>query len=323
MRAVQITGKEQIEVREIPVPGLFDEKSILIKNEAVGVCAQTDLHIFEGTHIPNGARGTKPPFTLGHEVSGIVVKAGREVTDVQEGDRVSLRGWFCSGGYADYTVANVDYIKIPQSTDAETGALLELLTCTYIMAEQVLRIADTVVILGHGAAGTYFNKLAKAGGASLIIVSEPNPHRRQYALELGADHVIDPNTEDVLERVKEFTNGEKCDTVIEAAGFPGSIAVMPTLVRRRGRIGMFGVCTTPTISNFYQIHENATAVFSAGYHLDYTEVGHRKAFDLVDKKIIDISDMVTQRISLEKVPEALAMVKEGKENIRKIMVKFD
>lgn len=323
MKAVQITGKEQIEVREIPVPELFDEKSILIKNEAVCICNLTDLHIFEGTHNYNGPEGTTLPFTLGHEICGKVVKKGSLVTDVEIGDRVSLRGWFCSGGFAEYTVCNVDYMKVPDNMNAEEGALLEMLAAVYLMTEQVLRIGDTVVQLGCGGAGSYFVKLLKAGGATKIIVSEPHPAKREFALKNGATHVIDPTKEDVLARVKEITNGLKCDVAIDAAGVPDTIRIMTSLVRRKGKVGMFGVCPVPTVSDFYQIHENATAVISAGYNHDYTPYAHEKAMDLVSSGVIDLSDMITHRITLDSLPDAIKMIKEGKENIRKIVVNFE
>ena len=61
------------------------------------------------------------------------------VTDVDIGDRVSVRGWFASGGFAEYVVANVDYLKVPASMSAEDGALLEMGAAVWLMAEQVLR----------------------------------------------------------------------------------------------------------------------------------------------------------------------------------------
>lgn len=322
MKAVQITGKEKVEVREIPVPELFDEKSILIKNDVVCICNLTDTHILEGTHNYNGPVGTTLPFTLGHEICGTVAKVGNLVTDVKVGDRVSVRGWFSSGAFADYTVANADYLKIPDNMTSEDGALLEMLTAVYIMTEQVLRIGDSVVLLGHGGAGTYFMKLLKAGGATNIIVVEPHPEKRAFALKLGATHVIDPYNEDVLQKVKDYTGGLKADVVIDAAGVPDTIKIMTSLVKRKGKIGMFGVCPVPTMGDFYQIHENATAVISAGFNHDYTEYGHQKAMDLVTSGVIDLSDMISHKITLDEVPAALEMIRAGKENIRKIMIKF-
>ncbi len=320
MKAVQITGREKLEVREVPVPELFDEKSILIKNDAVCICNLTDLHILEGTHLYNGPVGVKLPFTLGHEICGTVIKKGSMVKDVEPGDRVTLRGWNCSGGFAEYTVANIDYLKLPDSLSVEEGALLEMLTAAYLMVEQVLRIGDTAVLLGCGGAGSYILKLLKAGGATKIIVSEPHPEKREFALKHGAAYVIDPAKEDVLEKVKEYTGGLKCDVVIDAAGVPETIRIMPALVRRKGKIGMFGVCTVPTVSDFYQIHENATAVFSAGYNHDYTVYGHEKAMDLLTSGVIDLSDMITHRIGLGDIPAMLQTIREGKENIRKVLV---
>ena len=103
MKAYQITGVETGQVNEIPVPELKNEDSILVKNEASIICSMTDLHIFEGVHEPNGPSGwdMPMPFTLGHENCGIVVKKGKNVTDVEVGDRVAMAGFFGSGAFAN------------------------------------------------------------------------------------------------------------------------------------------------------------------------------------------------------------------------------
>ena len=68
--------------------------------------------------------------------------------------------------------------------------------------------------MGCGAAGTLGLKMVKAGGATRIIVVEPHPEKRDYALANGAHHVIDPGSEDVVEKVREYTGGKMVDVVM-------------------------------------------------------------------------------------------------------------
>ncbi len=324
MKAYQITGKDAGQVNEIPVPELFDDNSVLIKNEASIICNMTDSHIFEGVHEPNGPSGwdMPSPFTLGHESSGIIVKKGANVKDVEIGDRVALAGFFASGSFAEYTVANEQFIKMPENMNAVEGALLEMLSAVYQVIETVFVIGNSVVILGCGGAGSYALKLAKAGGATRIIVSEPNAGKREFALSQGADYVIDPTTEDVAAKVKEYTNGEMVDVCLEMSGYPDALGVMTSLIRRQGKIGMFGVCPNPTPINMYDLHMNWSAIFSAGYYRGYTRHALVKALSLVANNVVDINDMITHEIKLEDLTDALKMIQAREENIRKIVVKF-
>jgi len=327
MKAGVVTSPGKLEIKEVPVPALWDDRSILIRNEVTCICNLTDKHLMDGAEVHNGPVGTnssREPFILGHEICGKVVKKGGAVKDVEVGDRVSVRGWFASGGYAEYLVTNVDYLKVPESMSAEEGALLEMGAAVWLMTEQVLRIGDTVALLGHGGAGNYFRKMLKAGGCTKLIVSEPHPEKRKYALENGADYVIDPYAEDLVKRVAELTGGEGVDVCIDACGEPDTINMMTRLPRRMGRVGMFGVPTDPVPDgNFFWIHEKALAVFSGGFHYDYTEIAHRKVLALVESGVLDFSDLITHRIKLEEVPAMIETIRSKKENIRKVAIVFD
>jgi len=326
MKAYQINGKNEGFINEIPVPELFDENSIIIKNEAAIICNMTDSHIFEGSHEPNGPSGWDMPLpcTLGHESAGIVVKKGASVTDVEIGDRVALAGFFASGSFAEYTVANDQYLKLPDNVSAVDGALLEMMSCTYQMVETIFTIGDSVVVMGCGGAGSYVVKQVIAGGASQVIVVEPHADKRTYALAQGADYVIDPTTEDVVAKVKEYTNGEMVDDVFEMSGYPESQSLMCSLPKRRGKIGMFGVNPDPAAAtiNLYDLHMNWSAIYSAGYNRGYTRHALVKALDLVANEVVDLGDMITHGITLEGITDAIHMIHEGKENIRKIVIKF-
>lgn len=324
MKAYQITGVEAGQVNEIAVPELKNEDSILVKNEAAIICSMTDLHIFEGVHEPNGPSGWDMPipFTLGHENCGIVVKKGKNVTDVEVGDRVAMAGFFGSGAFAEYTVVDDQYVKMPEHMNPTEGALLEMLSAVYQVIEANIVIGNTVVILGAGAAGSYALKLCKAAGCTQIIVSEPHPEKREYALANGADYVIDPLSEDVIAKVKEYTNGEMVDVCLEMSGYPEAMLIMSSLVRRQGKIGMFGVYAKPTPVNLYDLHMNWSNIMSAGYYRGYTTHALDKAFSVVEAGVIDVNDLVTHRIKLDGISDALLKIREGKECIRKVLVEF-
>ncbi|AKJ64606.1 zinc-dependent alcohol dehydrogenase [Kiritimatiella glycovorans] len=326
MKAAMVTAPGQLEVRKVPVPEFWSEKCILLKNEATSICNLTDKHLMDGAEVHNGPPGTNTstdPYILGHEICGSVVRKGSEVDDVDIGDRLSVRGWFASGGFADYVVIDRDYLKIPPAMSVEDGALLEMAAAVWLMVEQVVRLGDTVCLLGHGGAGNYFRRMIRAAGAARLFVVEPIADRRQYALEQGADAVIDPYGEDPVARIESLTDGEGVDVCIDACGEPDTINLMSRLPRRLGRVGMFGVPTEPVPDgNFFWIHEKALAVYSAGHHYDYTEWAHIKSLALVENGIIDFDDLITHRIRLDDVPDMIERIRARKEHIRKVLVEF-
>ncbi len=325
MKAFQFVGKNQVGIFDVPVPELKNENSILIKNDAAIICNMTDTHIYEGVHEPNGPSGWDMPLpcTQGHESSGIVVKKGSAVTNVDVGDRVALCGWFESGSFAEYTMASEGYIKVSNSMPAEQAALVEMLSCVYLIVDQVFTIGESVVLMGAGAAGSLGLKLVKAGGATKIIVVEPHEGKREYAKASGAHYVIDPNSEDVAAKVREYTNGKMVDVVMEFSGYAESLAVMNSCVRRGGKIGLFGVCPHPTTVNMYDLHMNWATIVTAGYKRGYTEYVQEKAVEMIEAGVVNIDDMVTHRIKLEQIEEAFHMIQKGEENIRKILIEFE
>ncbi len=324
MKAFQFMSEGKAGVLEVPVPELKDANSILIKNDAAIICNMTDTHIYEGVHEPNGPSGWDMPLpcTMGHESSGIVVKKGSNVTNVELGDRVALCGWFESGSFAQYTMASAGYIKVSNEMSGAQGALVEMLSCVYLIVDQVFTIGESVVLMGAGAAGTLGLKLVKAGGATKIIVVEPHPGKREYALANGAHYVIDPETEDVAAKVREYTNGKMVDVVMEFSGYPKSLAVMNSCVRRGGKIGLFGVCPQPTTVNMYDLHMNWATIVTAGYKRGYTEYVQEKAVEMIEAGVVNLDDMITHKVKLDDVEAAFRMIQKGEENIRKVLIEL-
>jgi threonine dehydrogenase-like Zn-dependent dehydrogenase len=94
--------------------------------------------------------------------------------------------------------------------------------------------------------GLLFLAVAKLSGAAPLIVTEPNAARAAKALEIGADHVVDPTDPDALERITALTGGHGAATVIDTLGTLLEEAL--TLVAKAGEIFVFGVNQTATIA---------------------------------------------------------------------------
>ena len=267
MQAVVKTarGIGNVELREVPepAPGLGQVK---IAVRAAGICG-TDLHIYHD-EFP-----TRPPVVLGHEVAGLVAEVGEGVEQVRPGDRVTTETYFftCSacrfcrtglpnlcperrsigsavdGGFASYLVIPARNVRpLPPNVDFVAGALTEPLACVVHGALELpkLTAGDVAVVSGPGAIGLLTAQVAKAAGATVVVLGTGvDTHRLELAARLGADHALDVERADARAVVDELTDGAGADVVYECAGAGPSAQNLLGLVRRKGQyaqIGLFG-----------------------------------------------------------------------------------
>jgi len=251
-------GDFRIDTVEVPVPKA-DE--VLIKVHRTGICG-TDLHIVSGNFpAPN------LPLTLGHEFSGTIVQLGGQGSSLNIGDKVVVdiniacgRCTFCrlgsklfcpsvrqlgvhdAGALAEFVVAPIQNVYVlPDSISLDAAAYVEPLACAIHGQDRIgIRAGETVLIIGGGPMGLAHIVLAKLQGAAKIIVSEPDSHRRQIAVKLGADIAIDPINENFRDLLKLNTNNIGPDVVIEAVGSIPTYEDSVAVVRRGGRILAYG-----------------------------------------------------------------------------------
>ncbi len=233
-------GKMGFVEREIPKPKA-DE--VLVKLEYVGICG-SDQHYYETGAI--GDYVVEPPFVLGHEPGGTVVEVGEKVRHLKVGDRVALEPGktcghceFCKQGkynlcpdvvffatppvdgvFQEYVAHEADLcFKLPENVSTLEGALIEPLAVGFHAAIQGdAHLGQKAVVMGAGCIGLVSMMALKARGVSEVYVVDIMKKRLDKAMELGADGVIDGAKEDVLEQVRQLTDGKGMDLVIETAG---------------------------------------------------------------------------------------------------------
>ena len=280
MKAIQVLKPGDMRLMEIPAPVLKDDDDVLISVKAAGICG-SDLHI---------AHGTNPyatyPRIPGHEVVGIVEQTGSAVRKLKKGDHVVLepicycgscyacrhgrpnvcehlqvKGVHLDGGFAQYMVSSQKYLHLlPENLPFETAALIEPFT---IGAQANFRAGtqqdDTVLVHGAGPIGLIAMLAAKNLGAR-CFVSEISDSRRQMALELGADAVINPQSQDLFEAVMALTDGKGVNVVHEATGVPDLLSRFVQLASTAGRIVAFAFGNTPIPIDFAQVNKKELTI---------------------------------------------------------------
>ena len=111
----------------------------------------------------------------------------------------------------------------------DVASLYEPVGVVHNVVKPLVSVGDDVLILGQGSLGLIATQLCKIYGADRIITSEPVAARRELSKKYGADAVIDPTAQNVVHAVEDLTNGQGCKIVIEAAGVPDTIRILPSV----------------------------------------------------------------------------------------------
>ena len=332
MRALVKAGPSVgFELRDVPVPTIREDE-VLIKVRAAGVCG-TDVHIHDWDAWAQGR--CRPPFTVGHEFSGVVERVGGLVTDVKVGDRVTAEGHIvcgrchlCRTGNAhvcpntkiigvDRDGAFADYIAMPASNvwqldDAvgfDIGGIHDPMGNAFHTALHGTHLPGaTVLVTGCGPIGIFAVGIAKAAGASHIVASDVNPTRLALARQMGAHAAVTPA--EAPEAVRAATHGLGVDVVLEMSGVPAAIHQAFALVRVGGRVQMLGIPAKPMDVDF------ATEVIFKGITV-YGVVGRRMYDTWIEMTQFlragqfDPSPAITHRFPLERHADAIAAIKSG------------
>ncbi len=325
MKSAVFYGKHDLRIEERPMPTV-GPNDLLVEVHACGVCG-TDVHIYEGD---KGAADCPPNTVLGHEFAGKVVQIGENVTDFAVGDRVCVdpNDWcgacyFCREGAAHFcermkgigTTRDggfAQYVSVPQKqaycftdriTYAQAAMTEPVACCLHGIDLCEIRPSSVVLVIGGGMIGLIMVQLAKLAGARTVILLEPVESKRTLGAKLGADLCIDSLREDVS-AVLEAQQIKQVDVVIECVGLPATICQAIELAGKHSTVMMFGLTKpddTIPLKPFEIFQKEIT--LKSSFINPYTQ---GRAIALIDDGKIDVSSMVCELASLEKLPAILS-----------------
>jgi threonine dehydrogenase-like Zn-dependent dehydrogenase len=218
-----------------------------------GVSAGTELSQYRGTNPFMTRRwdetsrlfvtSTEPSWrypvrNLGYEEVGEIIEVGNAVSEVRVGQRV-----FGTWGHRTHHVARSDYARdrlLPDDADPRIGVFSHIgAVALNGVHDAAIRMGDLVVVFGLGVPGQIVAQAARASGATVIGV-DPVKERRDLAMQLGADRVLDPTAGSVAERVKSETGGRGADICIEVSGATPALAEAIRTVAYASRVVAMG-----------------------------------------------------------------------------------
>ncbi|HBZ9867429.1 TPA: alcohol dehydrogenase catalytic domain-containing protein [Salmonella enterica subsp. houtenae] len=339
VKAVYINKPNEIETRWVEYP-VKKENEVLLKVVSVGICG-SDIGAF---------RGTNPlvtyPRVIGHEVVGVVIEEGVGMPrNTQKGDRVIVDPYIYCGhcypcsvgrtnccenlkvigvhidGAMQEVVAHPAHLihKIPDNVSSDMAPLAEPLTIAlHALHRAHLKNGEYVAIIGAGAIGLMAALTALHYGATPILIDIVE-ERLQYAKTLGIPHVLNPMKTQVVDDIKEITQGTMAQVVVEASGANSAIRQTLDLASFAGRISFTGwpkqETSLPTNLIIFKELDLCGSRTSAG------EFG--ESLQMLATLDINPTDVVSKVVNIDEVPDAVRELDEYPERYLKINAIFN
>jgi len=337
MRAAMYYSNEDVRIEEIPIPEINDNE-LLVRVQACGIC---------GSDVMEWYRLKTAPRVLGHEMTGDIVKVGKNVTTFSKGQRVFVSHHvpcntcryclndhhtlcetlhstnFYPGGFAEYLRVppiNVDrgVFVLPDDLSYAEGTFIEPLACV-VRGMRIARMAPTksILIIGSGVAGLLHIKLAHAMGAGRIFAVDITKARLEKAKHVGA-HKVFQATDDVTKALKTYNDGRLADLVVVAAGVPSAVLQGIKAVQPSGTLLLFAP-PKPKVEvplDLFEIWNKQIDIVStyAGAPRDILE-----SIELIRSKQVEVTDMITHTLPLEKAQQGFSLVAQAEDSMKVII----
>jgi L-iditol 2-dehydrogenase len=344
MQAAVYRGVNDVRLETVPIPTIGPGE-MLVRVHSCGVCGTDLKKISTGSH--------SAPRIFGHETSGVVAAVGKDVTAYRPGDRVMVfhhipcrECFYCQnktfaqcatykkvgctagfepsgGGFAEYVrvmdwIVQYGTVRIPENVSFEQACFVEPVnTCLKGVYALNLRPGETALTIGQGPIGIILSVLAKRAGATLIT-SDLYPERLKIGSSFELDLTIEASRTNVVERVRELTQGRGADAVILAVGGNSLIRTAMDAARPGGRILLFA-----------QTQHGEAVIDPAAICVDEkTLVGSYSAsVDLQDESVrfvmnreMDLERLISHRFPLSQSTEALDLAAHPQPSSMKVVI---
>lgn len=332
----EFNSKLVIVEKDIPMP---KDNEVRVKVMASGLCV-SDIHIIDGI-----INTVKLPYTPGHEMAGIIDAVGKDVSNVKVGDHVCAAidivcgeckycrsgrtnlcqnlvriGFERDGSHEEYCVIPAaNAFKVDDSIPFEqvTG-FVDAVGCMYNAIKNVARVKplDRVLIAGVGGLGMNAIQIAKVFGAEVFATSRRD-EKLEIAKQMGADHLVNTKKEDLNERIREITNGEMLDVVIDNIGIENSVNDSLKLVCAGGKVVVTGYNDPQFVADYQDVMKFEKQILGMR---GMTRADLAEVIKLVENK--KITPYVYKTMPFEEINEALQEMRDGKA-IGRIVLKMN
>ena len=337
MKAALFQGPGDLHVIDVDSPSAAPDE-LKIRVESCATCG-TDAKIFG-----HGHPRLNPPQIIGHEIAGEIIEVGEDTSGYSLGDRVQIIAavpceecWACKagkqgicinqtsmgyqypGGFAEEMIVPAAVLKangvniIPGDLSFDEASVTEPLACA-LNAQRLIHVGDgdTVLVMGAGPIGCLHVRLARALGATKVMLADVNGGRLHLSADVvKPDRAIDMSSEDLAAIVLEETEGIGPSVIITAA--PAGVAQEQAIAMAApgGRVSFFG--GLPKDKPLITVDSNVVhykELILAGAN-GSSPAQNAEALALIASGKVPVADLITHRLPLSQVEDAIHAVTSG------------
>jgi len=342
MRAANLYAPGDLRVEHVPMPKP-GRNEVLLKVKACGVCGSDISRIMDmGTY--------RYPTIPGHEFSGEVVACGLDVEKAKMPEKVTVvplipcqRCRYCrigdhhlceqysylgsrrDGAFAEYVkVPAMNVVPLPKNVDFDLGAMTDpAAVALHAVRKLNIRPGDRVAVFGVGAIGAFALQWAKIIGAGETIAVDVVPKRLGVASHLGADLCINGGIEDPVEAIKNHTQGGGVDRTLELAGDPTTQEQSVLVTAKRGSCVWAGISHRSLTISEKAVDDilRKEMTVKGSWNSSYTPLVNdwETALSFMGKGRLRADNIISHRLPLAEVPEALKMMQARRVYYNKVM----
>ena len=332
-----MTKPGEIIFKEVSVPEVKDDQ-VLVKIMNIGICG-SDIHVYHGKHP-----FTSYPVTQGHEVSGEVVKLGKDVTVFHEGQKVTIEpqvycgecypcrhgkynlceelkvmGFQTTGTASEYFAVDASKVTpIPEEMSYEEGAMIEPLAVAVHGVKQVGDVKGmNIAVLGAGPIGNLVAQVAKGMGAAKVMITDVSDLRLDKAKECGIDVCVNTKEKDFGEAMIEAFGPDKADVIYDCAGNnitmgqaikyarKGSIIVLVAVFAGMAEIDL-------AVANDHELDIKSTMMYR---HDDYVD-----GIRLVNEEKVHLRPLISKTFAFQEYLKAYQYIDDNRETTMKVII---
>ena len=339
LKAALVDSQGRLQLANVDLPRIGRE-DLLVKMRVCGICG-TDLEKLQGVRVT--------PPVLGHEAVGDVEEVGAGTEGYSRGDRVAVHHhvpchvcYYCLHGdhtmchefpksnldpcgFAEYfrvpetNVSKGAVFRLPDGMSYEEAALAEPTGCCIRGMDRLgIQKEDSTLVIGAGPAGLTFVRLLRAFGTRFVVAIDIIESRLSWAEKFGAHQTFTAADSNLHKQVFDSTEGRGVDSVIVASGNVKAIEASFPLVRKGGKILLFGIPPEQSMFNC-----DASSVFIREIKLipsySTTENEIKRALEMMRNRSIRLTDMITHRLRLGEIGDAFRIADDAQSSL-KVMV---
>jgi L-iditol 2-dehydrogenase len=289
---------------------------------------------------------TPYPVVQGHEVSGIIVDVGENVEGIKQGDiatftpqvvcgdcyscrtgqyhicdHLKVMGFQTDGAAQEYFAVDADKVVVmPEGFTLDQAAFIEPISVGVHAVQKAGDIAGKgVLVLGAGTIGNLVAQAARAFGAKTVMLTDISPYKLEKARQCGFEHVINPELDDLAEKILEVFGTDKMDVIFECVGVQETITQAVENARKGSDIVIVGVFGDQPRVNLGLVQDRELTLIGT---LMYQRGDYEKAVSLVAEGKIQLEPLITHRFDFGDYPEAYETIDESGGEYMKVMIEL-